>query len=236
MSETVKGLAQIKKLQQENKEREAARNRPKADWFKWPKNVDTANVRFLQELDDSAPNYNEARGLGYIQVEHQAPGPEGYKRRANCTAESEGQCYACERHALRVEADQGGWRQRQNLYINALVDFGQGEGPKPVVIQRNANSSFVAQLIEEAVDEGTITETNYKVTRSGEGTSTTWLLKSLKGKQDPFDDSGVEVFDLEETATRAIPYEDQAKYYGAVYGGAEEKSDNKELVDTSAEW
>jgi hypothetical protein len=238
MTEAVKGLQAIRAMQEEDKRKAAERDRPKAEWFKWPdKSTSTATVRFLQELDESADNYSESRGLGFIQVEHQAPGPDGFKRRANCTAESEGQCYACERHAMRIEADQGGWRQRKNLYINALVSFG-GEAPKVMVMSRNANATFTNQLIEEAVDENTITAKNYKVTKTGEGTTTQWLLKALK--DEPFSDSSVEVFDLAETAVRAIPYEKQAEYYGAVYGGGELATAGAPAsggsTDTSAEW
>jgi len=218
MAEAIKGLAAIRKHQQEQKEKAEARDRPKAEWFKWPKGVNVATALFLQELDESATGFNADRGLGFIQVEHQAPGPDGYKRRANCTLESEGECYACERHSQDYKE---GWRQRQNLYINAMVDFGQGEGPKPVVIQRNANSSFVQALIEEAVEENTITATNYRITKVGEGTTTQWLLKGLKDK---FEDNKVEVFDLEETAIRQVPYEKQSEYYGAVYSGGAESS------------
>jgi hypothetical protein len=149
--------------------------------------------------------------------------------------DDEGACYACERHAQDYKE---GWRQRQNLYINALVQFEGETEPKVVVISRNANSSFVQALIEEAVDENTITDKNYKVTRVGEGTTTQWLLKGLKGS--PFDDSKVEVFDLDETAIRDISYDKQAEYYGAVYqsataeGGVPEQG--KAPVPADAEW
>lgn len=211
-----KGLAALRKHQEEQKAKAEAANRPKAEWFKWPKNVDTATVRFLQELDQDADNFNEDRGVGFLAVEHQAPGPEGYKRRGLCTIDSEGQCYACERHSQDYKE---GWRQRTNLYINALVDFGDGD-KKVVVLTRNANSSFTDSLIQEAVDEGSITDANYRITKTGSGTTTNWLLKRLKDT--PFDDSKVELHDLDETAIRAIPYEKQADYYGAVYSGVTE--------------
>jgi len=236
MAEAIKGLAAIRKHQQEQKEKAEAMNRPKADWFKWPdKHTNVAVVRFLQELDESAEGYQEKDGLGFIQVEHQAPGPDGYKRRANCTLETEGQCYACERHSQDRTL---GWRQRQNLYINALVAFGT-EKPVKVLIQRNANSSFVQALIEEAVDEGSITNHNFKVTRVGEGTTTQWLLKRMS-KDTAFDNTGVEVFDLDETAVRKIDYDKQAEYYGAVYKeesvmGSGSDSTRSES-STDAEW
>lgn len=220
MSNVKKGLAALRQYQEEQKAKEEARNRPKADWFKWPKGVTVATVRFLQELDPDATNYDEKRDLALLAVEHQAPGNEGWKRRALCTLDSEGQCYACERHA---QNPQEGWKQKTNLYINALVDFGNGEEPKVLVIQRNANSTFTQALIEEAVDEGSITDANYKITKTGEGTKTQWLLKRLKGE--PMNDAAVEVFNLNETALRDVPYEKQADYYGAVYGGTESDED-----------
>ena len=205
------GLAGINQYKQEQEAKREAANRPKAEWFKWPKNVNVATVRFLQEFDTSATNYREDRGLALIAVEHQAPGPDGYKRRGLCTRLTDGECFPCEKHELNYKE---GWRQRVNLYINALVQFGS-EAPVPLVISRTFNSSFSQALIEEAVDEGSVTDANYKITRTGEGTSTQWLLKRLKG--DPFDDTDVEVFSLTDTAVRTIEYDKQAEYYGAVY-------------------
>lgn len=224
MGSLLKGLAAIKANQEEQAARAAERERPKGEWFKWPnKTTTTATVRFLQELDEGATNYNPDRGLGIIAVEHQAPGPEGYKRRGMCTGDTEGQCYACERHSANY---QEGWRQRQNLYINALVQFEGSDEKKVVILTRNANSTFAHALVEEAVDEGSITDANFKITKVGQDTGTQWLLKRQKG--DPFDDSDVEVFNLEETAIRNVPYEKQSQYYGAVYsdGTGSNEGDN----------
>lgn len=233
MSNIVSGLAGIKKYKEEQDAKREAANRPKAEWFKWPnKNVDTATVRFLQEFDTDASGYSEDRGLAIIAVEHNAPGPDGWKRRGLCTLESEGSCYACERHAQDYKE---GWRQKTNFYINALVQFGD-EAPEVVVISRNFNSSFVQALIEEAVDEGSITDANYKVTKTGKDTTTQWLLKRLKSE--PFDDSNVEVFDLQVSAVREIAYEKQPEYYGAVYqnDAAAEPSAGRGTASTDDEW
>jgi len=207
-----KGLSALRAHQEEQKAKEEARNRPKAEWFSsvFPKRGDERVIRFLQELDPVSPNFNETRGLGTLAVEHQAPGKEGYKRRALCTAD-EGSCYACERHTQNYTE---GWRQRTNLYINVLTEV-DGE-LKVFVLSRNANSAFADQLIQEAVDEGSITDANYRITKTGTGTKTNWLLKRLKG--DPLDDTDVEVYDLEETAIRDVSYDKQAEYYGSVYG------------------
>lgn len=209
MAKTIKGLASIKANQQAQQERAEAGNRPKAEWFKFPKGVANVTVRFLQELDPEMKNYREDRGVGFIATEHNAPGPDGWKRRGLCTID-DGECYACERHKMNYKE---GWRQKQNLYINVLADI--GDGPKVYVLTRNANSGFSQALIEEAVDEGSITDANYRITKTGEGTTTQWLLKRLKDA--PLDDSKVEVYDLDKTAVREVEYEKQPEYYGAVY-------------------
>lgn len=209
MAKTIKGLASIKANQQAQQERAEAGNRPKAEWFKFPKGTANITVRFLQELDPEMKNYREDRGVGFIATEHNAPGPDGWKRRGLCTID-DGECYACERHKLNYKE---GWRQKQNLYINVLANIGDGE--KVYVLTRNANSAFTQALIEEAVDEGSITDANYRITKTGEGTTTQWLLKRLK--DEPFDDSKVEVHDLDKTAVREVEYEKQPEYYGAVY-------------------
>lgn len=232
-SNLVTGLAGIRKIKEEQEAKREAANRPKAEWFSWPKGVSTATVAFLQELDADASGYDESRGLAIIAVEHQAPGPDGFKRRGLCTRESHNDCFPCDRHAARIEEDKGGWRQRTNLYINALVDFGNGE-KKVLVISRNFNASFTQALIEEAIDEGSITDNNFKITKTGEGTTTQWLLKRLKGA--PFDSSNVEVFDLHETAVRKIEPEAQPEYYGAVYQNSDAPSAPASAPDTDDSW
>lgn len=211
MAKTIKGLASIKANQQAQQERAEAGNRPKAEWFKFPKGVQNVTVRFLQELDNEAdvPEHVKNRGVGFIATEHNAPGPDGWKRRGLCTID-DGACYACERHKMNYKE---GWRQKQNLYINVLADI--GDGYKVYVLTRNANSGFSQALIEEAVDEGNITGANYRITKTGEGTTTQWLLKRLK--DEPFKDEGLEVHDLDKTAVREVEYEKQPEYYGAVY-------------------
>lgn len=213
------GLAGLRQKRQEHVEKEAARNRPKAEYFDWKKNSKNTNpdevlVRFLQELDPSATGYQEERGLAVAAVEHEAPGPKGYLRRALCTLDSEGQCYACERR----KADyQEGWKTKTNLYINALVQY-NGKEPEVAVISRNFNQSFAQQLMDIAVEEGTITDKVFKITRHGTGTQTVWVL--MPTSKPVFDDSDAEVFDLKETVLRDVEYDKQAAYFGAVWDGA----------------
>lgn len=230
MTQVLKGLAGLKAHQQEEQEKAAQRDRPKADWFSWPKNgsYDTVVVRFLNDWAEETDAF-KSNGSPLIAVEHQAPGPDGYKRRALCTAD-DGACYACERHQANY---QEGWKQRKNFYINALVQFPDGT-EKVCVMSRNANSSFVTDLIQELEDEGDISNANYRVKVSGEKTTTKWGLKRLT--TEPFDVSKAEPFDLDETALRDIEYARQADYYGAVYRGEDSVPAQGSSEPADAEW
>lgn len=217
-----KGLAALKQFKADQEARAAAANRPRANWFSFPdKKTNVAVVRFLQELDSDAENYNEQRGLGAVVIEHKSPNQDFRKqRRASCTLDDEGHCYACERHTQDRKA---GWSQKSNIYINVLYSFGENDVPKVGVLSRNFNSSFVTQLLDEAVDENTITDTNFRITRSGDGPTTAWTLKRLS-KDTPYDDSDVEVFDVEQTAIININYADQPNYYGSGEDVAEKEA------------
>lgn len=216
----LKGLSQFKAEKARINEEREARERPRASYFNWKnnKNKEDKNVvyvRFLQEFDTGVEGYREERGLPVMAVEHQAPGAQGYLRRANCTLEAEGQCYACDRHK---EDRKLGWQQRRNFYIWALVDYKDGEGAQPVVISRSFNSSFVDDLVMEVEDDDAnqITNKMFRITRSGAGKSTTWKLKEAKGIE-LLDDSDVELINLEDAVLRKVEFDKQAEYYGAVY-------------------
>lgn len=218
-------LADLKRRKQEIKEREEARNRPKAQWltsvFGKSESAggigDVARVVFRQELDEAAPGYDAERGKGRVVVEHHGPGKDGFLKRCSCTLEDEGQCYACERHAQNWEE---GWRQRTNFYINVAAEV-NGEW-KPFVLTRNFNSSFVDQLMQEAEDEGTITDKVFRITKSGSKTTTAWTPKRLK--DDAPDVSELEFFDIDETVLRKIPYEKQPEWFGVASSAPREES------------
>lgn len=218
----VKGLASIKRHQTEQEAKRAAGGKdfPQFIYKVFPKVVGNEIVgRFLQELDVEADNYREDRGVGFIAVEHEAGAADkdsdkpktGFMFHALCTMDDEGQCYGCERHKNNYK---GGWNIKQNLYINFLTEI---DGEKKVfVVSRSANSSFVQSLIQEAVDEGSITDANYRITKTGEGTTTQWLLKRLK--TEPLDDTDVTLWDLDNQVIKDVPYAEQAAFYGQAHG------------------
>lgn len=218
----IEGLAGIMKFKADQAAREEARNRPKAEYLSsvYPKKTGDVIVgQFVQELDKGSANYDPEKGLGLLLTEHEPPGRDGFKRRADCTnPDQDGEdCVGCERKKLEwvKDAPEGNWKTKTNLYINfaTIID---GE-PKVFVLSRNAGSGFFEQVLQEIQDEGTLLGTSYRITKSGSGTTTSWNLKPVKDEM--FDISELEVFDLKETVQRAIPYEEQAEYYGAVWSG-----------------
>jgi len=218
----VKGLASIKKHQSELEAKRAAGGKdfPQYLYKVFPKVVgNEIVVRFLQELDQEATNYDASRGVGFIAVEHEAGAADknsekpknGFMQRALCSIDTEGECYGCERHKDNYK---GGWNSKQNLYINAVTVI-DGER-KVFVVSRSANSGFVQSLIQDAVDDGSITDVNYRITKTGDGTTTQWLLKRLKSE--PIDDTDLKLWDLDNEVLKEIPYAEQAKFYGQAHG------------------
>jgi hypothetical protein len=233
----VKGLASIKRHQAEQEARKKSGDFPEFLYRIFPKVVgNEIVVRFLQELDAGMKNYREDRGIGFIAVEHQAGAPDkdsekpqrGFMYKAECTIDDEDEkCFGCEKHK---ENYKGGWNIAQNLYVNVLVEV---DGEKKVyILSRNANSSFVQSLIAEYEDEESITDANYRITKTGDGTNTNWLLKRLKSE--PLDDTDAKLWDLEGQVIKKVPYVDQVKFYSQAYPKVDENGPSAEKASRPA--
>jgi len=239
----IEGLAGILKYKADQAAKEEARNRPKAEYLSsiFPKETGNEIVgQFIQELDKDHEGYDPEKGLGILLTEHEPPGRDGFKRRANCTdpeAEDIDNCYACQRKKLEwvKDAPEGNWKTKTNLYINfaTLVNDKDSKGnpikvPKVFVLSRNANSGFFDQVLQEIKDEGGLMTTSYRITKAGQGTQVTWSLKGVKDEM--FDVSELEAFNLKETVERAIPLDQQPEYYGAVWSGRNKTADSDSPV------
>lgn len=209
MKATINTLAGLTGAHEERDRQIANRDRPKAEWFKIKENEPLV-VKFLQELDPSAENYNPDFGTFLGATEHSVPrevDPNGFMKRALDTMESEGRDLAQELHEKDRKA---GWGAQQNFYINVAVDT--PEGPKVQILSRKLNSNFVKDLVELFEDEGGITGIPFVITRRGTGPQTEIRIKKGKDTQD-FDVSGLEPWDLEEYAVRKVPYDEQEEFY-----------------------
>lgn len=208
-------------------ERKAAADRPKAIWLSL-KDKEAVKIYPLQELDKQAPGFSEEKGLGLMSVEHQVPG--NFRRKALCTTDHDAgvSCVGCERHRENPKA---GWKPKNRLYLNVLVDNGTDEPYVAVLSQSLGITEHIADaLLEQAVEFGTITDRWFKFKRSGSGLNdTSYMLTPLKEQK--LDISKHEVFDLKEVAVRDIPYDGQAEFYDFVWdpdgkSKTEEKSDS----------
>jgi len=179
---------------------------PKAKWFKIG-DGQTVKVHFLQELDADSPNYSQKNDIGFIAVEHS--NPKNFRRKAVCTIDDEGVCWACEQHNKDWKA---GWKQKTKLYINVLVDDGQNEPYVAVLSQGNGPKSVTPLLIEFASEEeGTITDKWYKIKRKGAGqTDTSYMLMPSTASKINVED--YELIDLESVLYN-VSYEQQEAHY-----------------------
>lgn len=118
------GLAEYKKRKQEEEARREAASKPKIQRFALKKDGDSAVVRFAQEIDFDAKNYDEKVGIGFVNIEHTngSDPKNGWKNRANCSMESQGACLPCEKVQDHSQewAQRKGWKQKEKFYINVV--------------------------------------------------------------------------------------------------------------------
>lgn len=176
------------------------------------KDKESIKVIFLQELDDDSESFSEKNDLGFIAVEHS--NPDDFKRKALCTLDDEGACWACEKNRAMYKADdeyKGGWKQKSRLYINVLVDDGKEEPYVAVLSQGLSAKQITPALIEHAGEIGSISDKWFKLKRQGSGFSDTqYLLTPLAQHDKNVED--YELFDLN-NVVRHVPYAQQEAHY-----------------------
>lgn len=235
-----KGLGAIKQYNAEqDARREEQANRktdwiPKDDWLSLEAGQ-SAKVRILQEFDAESPNFSATNDVAIMTVEHQAPGPDGWKRKALCT-DDEGECYPCEQ---RAAGDWENWKRgAARVYFNVVVNPDTDDEKVVVVSQGTGAKSITPTLMEYAGDTGSITNRVWKVTRNGKGTDTSY---NIIGYDPKVFDKSVEEYELHDLnkAVRSVPYEEQEAYYGSVKAAAEateESKDEEGVAKSFAAW
>jgi len=193
----------------------------KGRWVKL-EDGESVKIRFLQELDPDSPTYNEKNGLGFIAVEH--TNPKDYRRKALCTMEDQGKCYGCEQHRKDYKA---GWKGRSRLYINVLVDDGKEDPYVAILSQGSSGKTVTPTLIEYAGEMGSISNLMWRIKRTGTKTDTSYTIIPLAKDEAPFDYSAIELFELEASAVRDLPYTEQESFF------AGEQNNNEEEVQSS---
>ena len=212
----VKGLKDLNKVM--DKPQSSGGDGTKARWVKL-EDAESVKVRFLQELDPDSPTYNEKLGLGFIAVEH--TNPKDYRRKALCTMDDQGKCHGCEQHRKDYKA---GWKGRSRLYINVLVDDGKEDPYVGILSQGSSGKTITPTLIEYAGEMGSITNLMWRIKRTGTKTDTSYTIIPLAKDETPFDGSSLELYKLEETAVRDLPYTEQESFFSGENGGEESAS------------
>ena len=195
-------------------------NSNKVNWLKL-EDGQSVQIRFMSELDEDSPDYDDARGLAIVVKEH--TNPKDYKRKAVDTMESEGKDFAEEMHRKDPKA---GWGGRLRFYTNVLVDDGVND-PYVAVWSMGVTKSPTFNTIREyASDSNSISNMTWKLKRNGKGTETSYTFIPLKQDESKFDWSKYEAFNLE-NALRKVPYAEQESFYLGFENPA---------VSTSVDW
>ncbi len=139
----IKGIANIKK-----KAAEKAFTGDGEGVFVKLKDGESLKMRFLQELDDASPGYDERRGTILVLEEHSSP--KNFKISAKCTAESEGRCWACEQTSDPNIGKK--WNPKLRFYANVLVRNPDGED-KVKILKRGFSDKDVGNDLINIVEE-----------------------------------------------------------------------------------
>jgi hypothetical protein len=222
----VKGLKDLNKALDKPSYNES--DSTKGRWVKL-EDGESVKIRFLQELDPDSPSYNEKNGLGFIAVEH--TNPKDYRRKALCTMEDQGKCWGCEQHRKDFKA---GWKGRSRLYINVLVDDGKEDPYVAILSQGSSGKTVTPTLIEYAGEMGSITNLMWRIKRSGTKTDTSYTIIPLAKDESPFDYSSLELYALETSAVRDLPYADQEGFFSGEPSGGENQATT--ATSSSLDW
>ena len=79
---------------------------------------------------------------------------------------------------------------------------------------------------------GSITNLMWRIKRNGSKTDTSYTIIPLAKDEAPFDFSSLELFDLEKTAVRHVPYAEQE----AFYTGSGSQEESQSATSSSVDW
>lgn len=223
----------LKDIKQKLQEQQERNSRPDVEWFSLKGKKTPIFVRFLQELDEDSPTYDSTSGKALFLLEHVSP--FDFKRRAECSLEAEGQCFACEKNIVEpfltigTEELKYPWAQRTNVYIYTIDDEGSIK-----VLSRGAYSSFVSKMIDYVSDEGegSLTNTTFKITK-GPTKNSAWELSTTKQKVDL--PAELELPDLTAGVGRKVKYDEQKRFY-MVNNEQPVEEEKPKVISQDADW
>lgn len=166
---------------------------------------DSFKIRFLQELTEDAKNFNEDMGTAItVPV---ITSPVNWKWRVASTASLEKFNYRC--WATEQSVSDKAWRPKPHLLINVAVEIEPGVW-EPRILDTTFNQRHVGlTLIEYAKEFGTITDREYKYSRTGSSASdTNYSLIPLNVSEPSKTVKEMSLHDLE-SVYMTLPYEKQ---------------------------
>jgi hypothetical protein len=219
----------LKAMNEQMEQKSHSTDSQKGRWLQL-KDGQSLKIRFLQEIDPDSKSYVEKAGLAFIAVEH--TNPKDYKRKALCTIEDQGRCYGCEMHRRDPKA---GWKGRSRFYANVLVDDGS-EDPYVAIFSQGAGpKSATPEIINYAGETGSISNLNWKLKRTGTSTDTNYSIIPLPTADvAAIDFDKFELFDLQKSAVRDVPYNEQENFYLGITSDSSEES--LQSTSSAVEW
>jgi len=176
-------------------------------------------IRFVQELDESSPLFNEELGLGVVAVEYQHP--DLFWLRLADSSDTDGASWPAEQ----------GWEQKISLYIN-VVDVDTGE---VFYLSRSILGGLGQQIVESASDRGSLTDGVWKIKKTGEGMKTRYSLNLISLDSEPAAVKAEDLIDFRKNVINEVPYSEQEAYVRQVERRVREKNQDTD-EDSGLAW
>lgn len=156
-------------------------------------------IRFVQELDPGSKHYDERYGTGLVVSEYEHP--ELYWLKLVDTFDDEGKSWPAEQ----------GWQSKLNLYIN-VVDVDSGD---VFYLNRSVLGGLGQDIVENAGDRGSLTDSKWKIKKKGEGMQTRYnlsLIDIVDLDDEPLDVDPDDLIDFREQVLNEVPYAEQEAF------------------------
>lgn len=175
-------------------------------------------IRFVQELDEDSPHYNEELGLALVVSEHVHP--DIWWLRLVDTFDEEGASLGSDK----------GWDSKLNLYIN-VVDVDSGE---VFYLGRSVLGGLGQQIVENGQDRGSLTDSVWKIKKKGEGMNTRYNLSLINITDEPVEVDPEDLVDFRKSVLNEVPYEQQEAFVKQIEERVRKKS-QESANDTSGD-
>jgi len=176
-------------------------------------------IRFVQEIDDESPYYKEEYGTALVVSEFAHP-DIFWLRIVDTSDEEDGNNYGLE----------NGWDSKLNMYIN-VVDVDSGE---VFYLSRSVLGGLGQQIFENASDRGSLTDSEWKIKKKGEGMNTKYNLSLINITDEPLDVDPEDLIDFRKQVLNEIPYDQQAAFVKQVEGRVQKKQQDSEAESASS--